>query len=60
MTAVYKKNEERRCCTIMPVDNLANKLNDAILEKKPEKEKLIVATGFLYCLASIQRRTLLR
>ena len=60
MTAVYKKNGERRGGTITPVDSVANKLTEAILEKKPEKEKLVLVTGFLYCLASIQRKTLFR
>jgi hypothetical protein len=60
MTAVYKNNEERRGRTITPVDSVANKLTEAILEKKLEKEKLVLVTGFLYCLASIQRKTLLR
>ena len=60
MTAVYKKNGERHGRTITPVNSVANKLTEAILEKKPEKEKLVLVTGFLYCLASIQRKTLLR
>ena len=60
MTAVYNKNEERRGRTITPVDSVSNKFNEALLEKKPEKEKLVLVTGFLYCLASIQRKTLFR
>jgi hypothetical protein len=60
MTAVYNKNEERRGRIITPVDSVSNKFNEALLEKKPEKEKLVLATGFMYCLASIHRRKLLR
>ena len=58
--AVYKKNAKRRGRKITPVNNAPNKLNEAILEKMSEREKQILTAGFLYFLASIHKRTLLR
>jgi hypothetical protein len=60
MTAVYKKSEKRRGRKITPANNAPGKIDDTILEKTPEREKQILALGFMYFLATIQRRTLLR
>ena len=60
MTVVYKKNKKQHGRKITPANNETSKINDTILEKPSEREKQILTVGFLYLLASIHRRTLLR
>jgi len=60
MTAVYKKNEKRHDRKITPANSAPGRIDDTILEKAPQREKQILALGFMYFLATIQRKTLLR
>jgi hypothetical protein len=60
MTAVYKKNEKRHDRKITPANSAPGRIDDTILEKAPDREKQILALGFMYFLATIQRKTLLR
>lgn len=61
MTAVYNKKEKRRADKIPPVNNSApSRINDTILERTPEKDKQVLTAGFLFILASVRQRAILR
>ncbi len=60
MTAVYNKKEKRRADKIPPVNSAPSKINDTILERTPEKDKQVLTAGFLFILASVRQRAILR
>jgi len=60
MTAVYKKNEKRRGRKITQANNAPSKTGDTILEKTLEREKQVLAAGFMYFLASMHKSAIFR
>ena len=60
LTAVSIKNEKRPNREIAPAKTTPRHINDTNLEKTPEREKQILAAGFMYFLASIQKSRILR
>ena len=60
MTAVYTtKNNPRQIHKPAPTDRIADKINATDKERALELEQPALATGFLYLLASVQKRILL-
>ena len=59
MTAVYKKNEKRQSREITSAKSTPRQISDTILEKTPEREKQILAAGFMYFLASMRKSMIL-
>jgi hypothetical protein len=60
MTAVYNKKENRHADKIPPVNSAPSRINDTILKRTPERDKQILTAGFLFILASVRQRAILR